>query len=523
MKWIVMGEEKGYIKLVSKSGTPGLLPKGSYLTVEENQTKFILRVEISNQYEPYAPSPLVVDMGLSPINADRKSQNIIFAARVRDLTIRGDGLIDFIPPQSMARRSTQEEIDLALDNRGKGPKVMLSTIQANTSQILFDENKNPIVVNLPEDLFYHQILICGKTGSGKTVASKYLAQYFVEKMKGAVLAVNVKDTDFLHMNKASKTDNPAIQSEWRSLDLTPRPIFNYTIYFPANIPFSSAPGISKEYCKKITMNIDDIDPEAMSGLVRGISDLGAQQLPSIFRYWKYNNKKNHEYSFKGFVNYFSNGNNDERRFKTMNVREETGPEIQLHSGTYHNILRSLTYAMDFFDNDEAENLKAEDILFPGKMSVINLAGSKGIDFGSVLLRHLLHKIVEIKARKESQVPILLIIDEVHQFYNNEASKEALGDLDTICRTGRSSEIGVIFSSQNPTDIPSGLTNVINTKIFFKTDNLTGKKYGISFSDEELENLKTGFSAVSLHNLNQVKSIKWPLALSGVFEKGDKND
>ena len=45
MSWIVIGEEKGKIKLVSKSDTDGLLPKGSYLTAEHGDSKFILRVE----------------------------------------------------------------------------------------------------------------------------------------------------------------------------------------------------------------------------------------------------------------------------------------------------------------------------------------------------------------------------------------------------------------------------------------------------------------------------------------------
>jgi hypothetical protein len=154
------------------------------------------------------------------------------------------------------------------------------------------------------------------------------------------------------------------------------------------------------------------------------------------------------------------------------------------------------------------------------MSVINVAGKKGVDFGSVLLRHLLHRIVEAKTQRlpEADTPVLIIIDEVHQFYNSASSKETLGDLDTICRTGRSQEIGVIFSSQNPSDIPSGLNSVINTKIFFKSEATSLKSYGIYFSNEEVENLGAGFAAVSIHNLSQVKSVKFPLALSGVFEK-----
>ena len=109
MTWFVIGEEKGKIKLVSKSGTPGLLPKGSYLTVKGEHGKFILRVDDTVQYEPYSPSPLIVDMDLSPLKQDQKCQNIIYASRIKDLNERDDGLIDYILPQSEACRSNQDQ------------------------------------------------------------------------------------------------------------------------------------------------------------------------------------------------------------------------------------------------------------------------------------------------------------------------------------------------------------------------------------------------------------------------------
>src|SRR5512137_2114939 len=102
MAWIVLGEENGKIKLVSKSHSenekPGLLPRGSYLTIENKETrsKFILRVDDSNQTEPYRPSPLIVDMDLEGLYGDTKCQNIIYAYRIKDIVNRDDGKIDFI-------------------------------------------------------------------------------------------------------------------------------------------------------------------------------------------------------------------------------------------------------------------------------------------------------------------------------------------------------------------------------------------------------------------------------------------
>ena len=518
MSWIVLGEKNGKIALTSKSEVKGLLPKGSYLTIEKGENKFILRVDDSLQYESYTPSPMIIDMDLSPLQQDQRCQNIIYAYRVKDLTTREDGLIDYIKPQSIARRSTQEEVDLAMNSIGKGPPVFLATVHASQNQLLIDEDNKFITTKLPRDMFFHQMLVCGKTGSGKTVATKYLSQYFSEELDGAVLVINVKDVDFLGMNKPSKAKNPMVLKEWKMLNQDPHGIDNCMVYYPANTEISETKGVSQEICQKITLNVGDIEPEALIGLLQGISSPGAQSLPNIFRYWKEMAKKDGEdnITFSNFVKYFSNGINDKRHFRTLNPRDEEG-DVTLHPGTFDNILRNLDVAAEFFDNEDAEPLDETDILVRGKMSVIDVAGKNGIQFGSVLLRHLLHKIVAAKSEKRSDVPILIIIDEVHMFYNTDASYEALGDLDTICRTGRSQEIGIIFSSQNPSDIPRGLSSVINTKIFFKSDTEVAKSLGVSVTSQEMESLKKGFAVVSIHDLSQAKILKFPMAYAGVFE------
>ncbi len=184
MSWIVLGEERGRIKLVSKNDTSGLLPKGSYLTVEGKKTKFILRVDESYQSQPYSPSPIIIEMDLSPLTQDQKCQNIIYAYRIKNISDRNDGLIDYLPPQSIARRSSQDEIDLAMGEIELGPEVFIATIHSGQNQLLTDENNKLITTRLPKDMFFHQMLVCGKTGSGKTVATKYLAQIFCRGIAG---------------------------------------------------------------------------------------------------------------------------------------------------------------------------------------------------------------------------------------------------------------------------------------------------------------------------------------------------
>lgn len=520
MEWIVLGEEKGKIKLVSKSSTTGLLPKGSYLTIEKGDSKFILRVDQSIQYEPYAPSPLIIDMDLSSLNQDQKCQNIVYAFRVKDINNRNDGLIEFIQPQLISRRSNQGEIDLALSTESNGPKVFIATIHSGQNQILHDEEGKPITASLPIDMFYHQMLICGSTGSGKTVAMKYLAQYFVEELKGAVLAINVKDIDFLKMDQPSTTSNKAILNEWNKLDEEPHGIYNYTIYYPANTTIEHSMGVTEDRCKRITLDVKTIDPESLTGLLQGITDKAAQSLPNIFRFWQEQKKikgNSIDFTFNNFVDYFNNLA-ENRDFYTRNMRGEEGA-ITLARGTIENIQRSLDIALSFFDNEHAECITEKDILEKEKMSVINVTGNYGIQFGSILLRNLLNLIVTAKDKQEyPDVPVLIVIDEVHQFYNSGSSLEALGYLDTICRTGRSKQIGVIFSSQNPSDVPRGLSSVINTKIFFKGEASNAKGYGISISNEEMESLKKGYAVASIHELSQLKILKMPMSFAGVFDK-----
>ena len=518
MSWIVLGEEKNKIKLVSKkpgkNEIPGLLPRGSFLTVESDnkESKYILRVDDSFQYEPFSPSPMIIDMELKPLYEDRKCQNIIYATRVKDVNKRKDFKIDFILPQSIARRATQDEVNIAMGGIEEGPKVFLATIHSSKNQLLVDDKLQFITANLPEEMFWHQMLICGKTGSGKTVAIKYLAQYFVEKMRGAVLAINVKEKDLLKMDKPSEIKNDEILNEWNVLGEKAHGIETCTIYYPANTTIRSYRGINLDICQKITFKVKDIEPESLIGILQNISEIGAQSFPDIFRYWQERERKD-DHTFGDFVKYFRNGEVNPL-FESLNVRGNKSP-ILLHRGTFQNILRNLINAEVFFDNVDARALDYDDILVNNKLSVINVTGDRGIQFGSILLRHLLKRIVRAKSYEDSDVPILIIIDEVHRFYHTEASKEALDDLDTICRTGRSQEISVIFSSQNENDIPKGLSKVINSKIFFKSDSITNNTYGIS--NNEIQSLEQGYAVCNIHNLSQLKILKFPLSFAGVFE------
>ncbi len=523
MNWIVLNEKSGKIVLTSKRNSDsGLLPNGSYITVDmsftnnEDSRKFVLRVEESEQTAVYSPSPMLADLNLGLQEADRECKNQIRAQRIYDFSIREDGLVDYIKPQSIARLSTEEEILIATGaNNNNGPYVFPATIHGTKCQKIIDFNRKPVKLKLPEDFYWHQIQVTGKVGSGKTVATKYLAQHFIENpikidninKYGCVLAINVKDVDFLKMDQASKTNNVEVLNEWENLNIGAIGVQNFEVLYSAheNVENLISQGVTGKYCKPITLNANKIEPDSLLGIVENLTDLATQALPDIFRFWQ-SQKNNGKYD--NFLTFLEDSKESEYTFNTLDVNGRISA-VKLSPSTSNSMINRLKSASKFFENPNGEEIDAEDILVEGKMTIIDVASS--IDFGSIVLRFLLNRIKKEKER--SNIPILIIIDEVHQFYKSTASRSALGDLDIICRVGRSKKIGVIFCSQNVNDIPDGLSSVVNSKFMFKTDEFNKKINGIDA--EDIMSMRTGYCLSNIHGLPQLKVLKFPLSKSGV--------
>jgi len=66
-----------------------------------------------------------------------------------------------------------------------------------------------------------------------------------------------------------------------------------------------------------------------------------------------------------------------------------------------------------------------------------------------------------------------------------------------------------------------LSRVINTKIFFRSEAKTARKHGLEASSHEMESLKKGYAVANIHDMCQLKFLKFPLAYSGVFEEERK--
>jgi DNA helicase HerA-like ATPase len=379
-----------------------------------------------------------------------------------------------------------------------------------------------IYVRIPFDSLYLQTMICGQTGSGKTVAMKYLIEQFLAHEKGAVLAINVKAIDLLTMDQPTTIKNEKLEKqtkeEWNTLGFSTSELGEFSIYIPASRQ-KHKEGVNREKVRSITLKTRDLEPNSLLGVLQNITDRAAEALPNIFRYWM-ERSHDQEITFRNFIRWFRERATKENQylFPTLSQAGEES-EIPLHPGTCTAILRSLESAIDFFDSQEGDCLaiREDHIMVPGKLSVIDLSNKDTIIFGAVLLRHLLSKIYESKAIKGQylDVPVLIVIDEVHHFYGSGASVQALEELNAIARMGRSERIGVIFASQNPEDLPSGLTQIVNTRIFFRSLGNVGRKFDIKDFSVELSSLENGFAAISSVALPQVRFVKFPISLMGV--------
>lgn len=521
--WIVTGAKGDLIKLVSSKDVDGILPVGSYLTVTDSiDVKHILLVEKSHQRSLFEPSPLIVDVGLPFLEQDQESKNILLAREIRQFPLRSDGMFSFTKPNDTARRTTQQEIDEIFTSE-EGYPVFLATSFFTQNSTLKDDSGRLIYVRIPFESLYLQTMICGQTGSGKTVAIKYLIEQFLAHEKGAVLAINVKAIDLLTMDQPTtfiekESLRKPTQQEWDTLGLSTSELGEFSIYIPAS-QLRHREGVTHEKVRLITLRTIDLEPNSLLGVLQNVTDRAAEALPNIFRYWKERSQEE-TYTFRNFILWFRRYATRENHyiFSTITQAGEES-QVPLHPGTCGAILRSLESAIDFFDRQEGDCLaiREENIMVPGKLSVIDLSNKDTLIFGAVLLRHLLSKIYESKAveGEYSDLPVLIVIDEVHHFYRSGASVQALEELNAIARMGRSEKIGVVFASQNPEDLPSGLTSIVNTRIFFRSLGNVGRKFGIQDFSVALSSLQNGFAAVSTASLPQVRFVKFPISLMGV--------
>jgi DNA helicase HerA-like ATPase len=130
-----------------------------------------------------------------------------------------------------------------------------------------------------------------------------------------------------------------------------------------------------------------------------------------------------------------------------------------------------------------------DVIKPGHLTVINLSE---IDpsIRSLVVAVMLNKIAESR-RKENIPPLLVVIEEAHNYVPTEETPSSLMIRDLI-RGARHWGVSVMLISQRPSGIHRDALNIINTHIIFrlKGNDLDYIKQFTPFTKEELEDIQT---------------------------------
>ena len=527
-QWTVYKSTKGGdVQLISNKNVEGILPVGSYLTVLDKQDTptYILQIIASDQSEPYNPSPILIDTLAEKTQRmvpDQKCQNIVTAKRVKQLSKRSSNLIGYIPPQQYARKSTQEEINKVFENK-KGVPLFPAGVYGNVCETLLDDKDLIYKIFLDDEFYFEQSLVFGKTGSGKTVALKYLIQYFIDVIGGAVLVANVKREDLLTMTEVTTKNIENRDLEWKSLaeikdkeraDFCsgPHGIVNSQLFYPKTAKeYRRSSAVLKQKPQPISLSIENLEPESISGVLLDMGEGAATiDICDFFRYWQDEEQKPGE-SIKAFRDFLENEYQTNKKIPKKDVNGVIDSQGKIHPSTFSKIIHRLGQVFGFFDVPKTVNLTVENILQKKTLTVIDLYGEEL--FGAILLQDILQKIQKSKP-EFPEVPILIVIDEVHKFYNSQSSVQALESINRFVREGRSSEIGVILASQNPRDIDTSIHNTVMTKIFFNSSRNEVAKYGLTNDYISSESLKKGY-AIILSNYIDADLVKFPVAFCGV--------
>lgn len=179
----------------------------------------------------------------------------------------------------------------------------------------------------------------------------------------------------------------------------------------------------------------------------------------------------------------------------------------------------LSIALDMFDRVGTKPIQIEDLLKPGKITVINVKSLRD-DRQRVValyLLSLLHKHI-IKGNKNSQLNnsgSIFILDEVQRILPRLLSNSAyqhriIQFLDEITHRGRKRNYGIIYATQSPLDIKKHLVDLCHTKVFFQIHG--SSDYLREYLKNELEQLKilpTGVAFIRCGNNIEPVLIKFP--------------
>ncbi|MEM4395579.1 MAG: ATP-binding protein, partial [Thermoplasmata archaeon] len=150
--------------------------------------------------------------------------------------------------------------------------------------------------------------------------------------------------------------------------------------------------------------------------------------------------------------------------------------------------------------------KIDEIVQKGKVSIINMKGVSP-DIQEMVVQRLSNALFELRKR-DAVPPLMLIIEEAHNFIPQQGKALSSRILRTIASEGRKFGLGLCIISQRPAKVDKNVLSQCNTQIILKVTNPNDLKTigesveGLTkLSLEEIQRLPVGVALVTGANIS----------------------
>lgn len=371
---------------------------------------------------------------------------------------------------------------------------LINESEVSDVKITFAKDKNNNEISLLTEKLNQHGLICGATGTGKTVTLKVLTEMFSDLGIPVILSDVKGDlTNLINPGKIDGLENRLKELEIENHDFSGFPVELWDVYGEHGIPLRVCISEMGPILLSQILELNDTQQGVLNIAFRiadseGLLLLDLKDLKSILR--------------------FISDNRVEISKEYGNVSTQSISAIQ------RKVLLLEDLGGDFFFNEpslEIRDLIREDSSRKGIINIINskrLIGNPTI-YAMFLLWLLSELYEELPEVGNPEFPkLIFFFDEAHLLFNN-ASKSLLNKILQIVRLIRSKGVGIFFVTQNPTDIPDDVSSQLATKIVHQLRAFSpreqrsireisqGMRQNPAFNlEEEIQGLRTGEAIIT---------------------------
>lgn len=339
----------------------------------------------------------------------------------------------------------------------------------------------------------HQVFLHGAifaaSGWGKTMVMKYLLREFHRLSPSpAIVIFNIKGGEFYDLEKSIPESelnkifqrSPDVKELWNNLGLQPQGFDHQRItYYPLGADIRK---IGNLY----SFRFSDIKPDEEGQVfLRSIVEPFALPEPSKERFNEYllfckrhltdraqqevqhpkakailQDQQHQQVSFNdtlnGFISLLRRAQSLSRGDRVNITCSQCNDYVRIPSVNVDAIIRVLGELQRLHIFDIGQPINIQDLMRPGHISVLDVAGLQSVLAQQIFIQHILHSIFN-KANQiflgiqsiENYSGVVILLDEAWRFFQQP---EVLDELERISRMGRSLKVGLWLADQS---IPTG--------------------------------------------------------------------